>query len=141
MSKTLNIKKIRPMFNAIVTTLDVFEETENTASIISADEMAGQPKPYQTVVAVGNAVQNINVGDIVAIDFSKYAVKKHKDGSLKDGIIQDNPIVSYALNTIPLDGKEHLFIHTNDILFVIEDAEEIDDGDKKLITTKKEVVS
>lgn len=141
MSKKLNIKKIRPMFNALVTTFDVFEETENTSEIIGTDEMAGQPKPYQTVVAVGNAVQNINVGDLVAIDFSKYAVKKHKDGSLKDGVIQDNPVVSYAFNTIPLDGKEHLFLHTNDILFVIEDSEEIEDNEKELITTKKEVVS
>ena len=141
MSKNINIKKIRPMFNALVTTFDVFEEVDSSSTIIGADEAAGQPKPYQTVVAVGNAVQGINVGDIVAIDFTKYARTKHKDGSLKDGIIQDNPVVSYAFNTIELDGKEHLFLHTNDILFVIEDFEEINENDKELITTKKEVVS
>ena len=126
MSKKLNIKKIRPMFNALVTTFDVFEETESNG-IIGADEMAGQPKPYQTVVAVGPAVAHINVGDIVAIDFSRYARKQHKDGSLKDGVIQDNPVVSYAFNTIPLDGVEHLFLYANDIQFVIEDHEMVED--------------
>lgn len=139
MSKKMNIKKIRPMFNAIVTTFDVFEETDTNSAIIGADEMAGQPKPYQTVVAVGNAVNGINVGDVVAIDFSRYAKKQHKEGSLKDGVIQDNPVVSYAFNTIPLDGKEHLFIYANDILFVIEDHEMVED--MEIITTQKEVVS
>lgn len=139
MSKKMNIKKIRPMFNAIVTTFDVFEETDANSAIIGADEMAGQPKPYQTVVAVGNAVTGINVGDVVAIDFSRYAKKQHKEGSLKDGVIQDNPVVSYAFNTIPLDGKEHLFIYANDILFVIEDHEMVEE--MEIITTQKEVVS
>lgn len=138
MSKKLNIKKIRPMFNALVTTFDVFEETESNG-IIGADEMAGQPKPYQTVIAVGPAVANIKVGDIVAIDFSRYARKQHKDGSLKDGVIQDNPVVSYAFNTIPLDGVEHLFLYANDIQFVIEDHEMVED--MEIITTQKEVVS
>lgn len=139
MSKKMNIKKIRPMFNAIVTTFDVFEETDTDSAIIGANEMAGQPKPYQTVVAVGNAVNGIEVGDVVAIDFSRYARKQHKEGSLKDGVIQDNPVVSYAFNTIPLDGIEHLFLYTNDIQFVIEEHEMVED--MEIITTQKEVVS
>lgn len=139
MSKKLNLKKIRPMFNALVTTFDVYEDDDNTNVIINSNEAAGQPKPYQTVVAVGNAVHDIKVGDVVAIDFTKYARTKHKDGSLKDGVIQDNPVVSYEFNSIVIDDKEHLFLHTNDILFVIEDFEEVEDS--QLITTKKEVVS
>lgn len=139
MSKKLNLKKIRPMFNALVTTFEVYEDDDNTNVIINSNEAAGQPKPYQTVVAVGNAVHDIKVGDVVAIDFTKYARTKHKEGSLKDGVIQDNPVVSYEFNSIVIDDKEHLFLHTNDILFVIEDFEEVEDS--QLITTKKEVVS
>lgn len=139
MSKKLNLKKIRPMFNALVTTFDVYEDDDNTNVIINSNEAAGQPKPYQTVVAVGNAVHDIKVGDVVAIDFTKYARTKHKEGSLKDGVIQDNPVVSYEFNSIVIDDKEHLFLHTNDVLFVIEDFEEVEDS--QLITTKKEVVS
>jgi co-chaperonin GroES (HSP10) len=127
------------MFNALVTTFDVYEDDDNTNVIINSNEAAGQPKPYQTVVAVGNAVHDIKVGDVVAIDFTKYARTKHKEGSLKDGVIQDNPVVSYEFNSIVIDDKEHLFLHTNDILFVIEDFEEVEDS--QLITTKKEVVS
>lgn len=139
MSKKLNLKKIRPMFNAIVTTFDVYEDTDNSNTVIGTNEAVGQPKPYQTVVAVGNAVHDVKVGDVVAIDFSKYARTKHKEGSLKDGVIQDNPVVSYEFNSIVIDDKEHLFLHTNDILFVIEDYEEVEEVE--LITTSKEVVS
>ena len=49
MSKKLNLKKIRPMFNALVTTFDVYEDDDNTNVIINSNEAAGQPKPYQTV--------------------------------------------------------------------------------------------
>lgn len=137
MSKILNIKKIRPMFNAVITTFDVFED-ENTTGLIGTDETAGNPKPYQKVIAVGPAAIGIHEGDLVAIDFTKYAVKKHKDGSLKDGVIQDNVITSYAFNTIKIDGKECLFLHSNDILFIIDDAEEVDE--EVVITTDKELV-
>lgn len=135
---TINIKKIRPMFNAVVTTFDVYEDTNTKTAVVGTDAVAGQPKPYQTVVAVGPTATGINVGDVVAVDFSRYARTQHKDGSLKDGVIQDNPVVSYAFNTIQLNGKEHLFLHSNDILFVIED---FDENVTEIITTAQEVVS
>jgi co-chaperonin GroES (HSP10) len=127
------------MFTTVITTCDVFSEDDVKNTLIDSDSMLGQPKPYQTVVAVGNAVHDVKVGDVVAIDFSKYARTKHKEGSLKDGVIQDNPVVSYEFNSIVIDNKEHLFLHTNDILFVIEDYEEVEEVE--LITTSKEVVS
>lgn len=126
MSK-INIKKIRPMFTAIVTTCDVFTEDDVKNSLIDAESIIGQPKPYQKVVAVGSSVGNINIGDMVVVDFSRYAKKKFKEGSLKDGVIQENPIESYAYNTITLDGVEHLYLQVNDIVFVIEDYEEVEE--------------
>lgn len=141
MSKKINIKKIRPMYTAVITTYDVFTEEDVAGTLIGDDSMVGQPKPYQTVVAVGNMVNNIKVGELVAVDFTKYAQKKHKEGSLKDGVIQDNVIVSYALNTIMLDGVEHLFLQNNDIAFIIEDHEFVEEDIPTLITGPKEIIS
>ena len=138
MSK-LNIKKIRPMFTTVITTCDVFSEEDVKNTLIDSDSMLGQPKPYQTVVAVGNAVNNVKVGELVAIDFSRYAKKKYKEGSLKDGVIQENPIESFAFNTIELDGVEHLYLQSNDIMFVIEDYEEIEEI--AIVAPKSELIS
>lgn len=123
----MNIKKIRPMFTTVITTCDVFTEDDIKDTLIDSDSMLGQPKPYQTVVAVGNAVNNVKEGELVVVDFSRYAKKKYKDGSLKDGVIQENPIESFAFNTIELDGVEHLYLQSNDIMFVIEDYEMVDE--------------
>lgn len=135
----INIKKIRPMFTTVITTCDVFSEDDVENTLIDSDSMLGQPKPYQTVVAVGNAVNNVKVGELVAIDFSRYVKKKYKDGSLKDGVIQENPVESFAFNTIALDGIEHLYLQSNDIMFVIEDYEEIEDI--AVVSPKSELIS
>ena len=38
---------------------------------------------------VKDKYKDIKVGDLVSINPSRFAVKKHKEGSLKDGIITD----------------------------------------------------
>ena len=35
--------------------------------------------------------------------------------------------MSFAFNTIELDGVEHLYLQSNDIMFVIEDYEEVEE--------------
>lgn len=141
MSKKINIKKIRPMYTAVITTYDVYTEEDVAGVLVDDASMVGQPKPYQTVVAVGNMVNNVKVGELVAVDFAKYAQKKHKDGSLKDGVIQDNIVVSYALNTILLDNVEHLVLQSNDIAFVIEEHEFVEEDTPALITGSKNIIS
>ena len=54
---------------------------------------------YKTVV------DNIKEGDVVCINPSRFAVKKHKEGSLKDGIITDNPTISYNFDIIEIALK------------------------------------
>jgi hypothetical protein len=127
------------MFTTVITTCDVFSEEDVKNTLIDSDSMLGQPKPYQTVVAVGNAVNNVKVGELVAIDFSRYTKKKYKEGSLKDGVIQENPIESVTYNTLELDGVEHLFLQSNDIMFVIEDYEEIEEI--AVVAPKSELIS
>ena len=104
----LNIKKIRPLFTKIVTTLDRYEEDQTTkGGLVVAKKQAGSVKEYQRIVAVGSNSAGLKVGDIVMINPARYAVMKHKQGSLKDGVIEDNPVLGYNLPIIELDGVPH----------------------------------
>ena len=90
----LKVKKIRPMFNALITTMDKYEEDGRTAGgIIDTAKQQGALKEYQRVISVGDSVRNIKEGDLVCINPIRYAIKKHQEGSLKDGIITDNPVI------------------------------------------------
>ena len=116
----LNIIKIRPMANYLVTTKDEYTEDDVKKGGLMI-KTVGSLKEYQKVVAVGPMVRGIQVGDLVCINPKRYAQYKHKPGSLKDGVITDNPVVSYNFNVIELDHISHLLLTDQDIDFVIEE--------------------
>lgn len=124
----IKIKKIKPMFTAIVTTMDKYEKDQTiTNSLIDVSKIAGSVKEYQKVIAVGDSVRNIKVGDLVSINPQRYAVMKHDPGSLKDGVVDDNATIRYKFDTIELDNKECLLLQDRDVNFIIEEYEEIAD--------------
>lgn len=123
----LKIKKLRPMFTNIVTTMNTYEEDGVMASgLIDTKKQKGALKEYQTVIAVGNAVRDIFPGDVVCINPIRYAQYKHDKKSVKD-LITDNPITGYNFNVVEIDGKDCLLLHDQDIRYVIEDYEEVPD--------------
>ena len=118
------VKKIKPMFTSIVTTMDSYSIKQiNPNDIINSKEARGDIAEFQKVLAVGDSVRSIKVGDIVCINPIRYAKTKHEKGSLKDGVITDNPVIGYDIPTIIIDGKECLFIEDRDIAYVVEDFE------------------
>ena len=122
----MKIKRIKPMFTALVTTMERYADDQFMAgtTILDATKRQGGLKEYQKVLSVGDSVRGVKVGDLVCIDPKAYAVKKHEAGSLKDGIIADNPVVSYNFDVIELDGQQCLLLQERDITFVIEDYTE-----------------
>lgn len=121
------LKKVKPLFNMILTTMDTYEEDQKTGGVIDYSKQRGTLKEYQKVVAVGDTVRTIKEGDMVNINPRRYAQFKHKKGSLNDGIVQDNPVVGYNFNTVIVDGKELLVLYDQDVNFIIEDYEEVED--------------
>lgn len=120
----MNIKEIRPLFTKIVTTMDKYEEDQNNGSLIDVKKQAGSVKEYQKVIAVGSNPAGIKVGDLVMINPIRYAVMKHEQGSLKDGVITDNPVIGYNLPVIELNHVPHLLLETQDVEFIITDYED-----------------
>lgn len=134
----INVKSIRPMSNYLVTTKEVYTEADNNGNIIT--NIAGSLKEYQRVVAVGPVVRGIKEGDLVCINPKRYAKYKHQPGSLKDGVIADNPVISYNFNIIELDHVQHLLLTDQDIDFVIEDYEEETNAPSIIVPDTKIIV-
>lgn len=135
----LNIKKIRPMANYLVTTKEEYTDDDiRKGGLIT--KVRGSLKEYQKVVAVGPMVRNIQVGDLVCINPKRYARRKYQEGSLKDGVITENPVVSYNFNVIELDHVSHLLLTDQDIDFVIEESEDEEVQENPIIIPERKII-
>lgn len=124
----LKVKKIKPLFTSLITTMDKYEQDKITdGGLIDTSKQQGTLKEYQTVLAVGDSVRNIKVGDLVCVNPARFAVRKHEKGSMRDGVITDNPVVGYNFDIVEMDGKNCLLLQDRDIEFIIEDFEEVPD--------------
>ena len=118
---------IQPMFNRLVTTMDLYDTDQVSDGLIDPRKPKGSLKEYQTVIAVGTTVRDIKVGDVVAVNPTRYTQLKHNDKSMKNGVIDDNIVVGYKFNTITLNGKEHLMLYDQDIDFIIKESIDVED--------------
>lgn len=136
------IKKLRPVFNQIVTTMDHYEDDVFTESgLIDTRKQKGTIKEYQKIIAVGSTVSIVKPGDLVCINPTRYAQLKHQEGSLKDGVITDNVVVGYNFNVVDIDDEQCLLLYDSDIRYVIEDYEEVPDPEpSKLIHPNTSVI-
>lgn len=126
------VKKIKPMFNGIVTTMEQYKE-KVTNGLVGIDTPKTGLSQYQKVVAVGSTVRDIKVGDLVSINPKRYAKMRHKEGGFNDGVMKDNSVVTYEFDTIELDGETYLRLFDNDIEYIVEEFTEVEDS-TQLIT-------
>lgn len=123
----LKVKKIKPMFTSLITTMDKYEQDVKIGGLIDTSRQQGGLKEYQKVLAVGSSVRDIKVGDIVCVNPARFAVRKHQAGSLKDGVVTDNPVTTYNFDVVEMDGKQCLLLQDRDIDFIIEEWEDVPD--------------
>lgn len=136
----INIKKIRPMFNQVICTMDTYSDDEvKKDGLVDVKRIQNPIKEFQRVVAVGNMVREIQVGDMVMINPTRYGKTKHGPNSLRADIEGDNPVVEYKFNVIELDHVKHLLLTSQDIDFVIEEYEE-EAPPSDIIEVKNEII-
>lgn len=132
------ITKIRPTYTSIVTTADRYEKDIKNNSVIT--KTSGSLKEYQTVIAVGSSVREVKIGDVIVINPTRYQIKKHEAGSLKDGVITDNPVIAYNFPTIVINDETCLKLQENDIDYIIEDYEEENPKVNLVMPSEKKIV-
>lgn len=125
------IKKVRPLFTGIITTAQKYVGEVTTAGglLLDTTRMSGSLNPYQTVVSVGDMCKDIKEGDVVKINFKRYAKAQHLPGAIDEAQNKqfDNMSITYEIPMINLDGQECLFLQSNDIEYVVTDYE-VDEG-------------
>lgn len=134
----LKIKRIKPMFNRLLVTSDKYEKDIKQGGVVTIT--AGTLKEYQRVIAVGSTVRDIKEGDLVLINPTRYAVRKHNEGSLKNNVVTDNPVTSYNFNLVELDGQSCILLYDQDIDYVVEDFEESPEQPSTIITPEKKLI-
>ena len=137
---TLKIKKIKPMFNRVLTTCDLYTEDLMTDGIIDSTKVEGAIKEYQTVIACGPMVKSVRPGDVVVINPTRYQVMKHKEGTLNDGVIQDNAVISYNFPIMVVNDAPCLYIYDSDIEFAIREFEMVNEAAEIVEETAPEIV-
>lgn len=135
----MTIKKIQPLFTAVVVTAKVYPVDYKEKGIISPK--ANRLMEYQKVVAVGDSCRGIKEGDLVCIDLSSYAQYKYKKNSVKSDMEElHNDIIGYNVPQINLDGVDCLYLDLRDIKYIVLDYEDKENEDTTIITPSKSII-
>lgn len=126
------IKKVRPLFTGVITTAKKYvgqQTAKKGGIIIDTRKMDGDLNFYQTVVSVGSTVRDVKEGDVVKINFARYAKAKHTPGAIDEAQNKqfDNLGWDYEIPIIIIEDTEYLFIQDRDIEYIVEDYE-VDEG-------------
>lgn len=122
--KDIVIKKLKPQFTTVITTLDCYEEDYVMDGLIVAPK--GTLKLYQRVISVGENVKNIHEGDLVLLNLTNYIERKFKENSLKEDMEQMEDVIRYNFPKLIIDGHLYGKFQDRDIEGVIEEFEEIE---------------
>ena len=135
----MNIKKIKPLFTAVVVTAKVYPADYKEGSILSPK--AGKLMEYQEVIAVGDSCRGIEVGNLACIDLSNYADWKYKKNSIKSDMEElTNEIIGYHVPQITIDGKKCLYLDIRDIKYIVEEYDDKENEESLLITPDKGII-
>ena len=118
----INVKKVRALFNNVITTAEKYEEDVIQNGLVVIPK--GDLKEFQKVVAVGPSARGISEGDLVKIKLDRHMVKRHKPGSIAEGVVEDNPVIDVLLPKVVINGEECLALSDIDIDYVVEDYDE-----------------
>ena len=123
------IEKVRPLFTGVITTAQRYVGDITTeAGLLLANKREGTINIYQQVIAVGDMVHDVKEGDVVCINFKRYAKAKHTPGVIEDNIQSDNLSVMYEIPMININGHEYLYLQNNDLEYVVEKYSGVEAG-------------
>jgi hypothetical protein len=69
----------------------------------------------QVILKVGPSVKNYKVGDTVKIDVSKYVKRQWDQGSVREAVMKETPVVVWPIYDI--DGVDVMMVPDNNIMW------------------------
>lgn len=138
----IKINKIKPMFNSLICTMNKYNsDTTSDNGIIDTSKQEGCLMEYQTVLAIGESVRGIKVGDLVCVNPTRFAKPVHKkdDNSILKGTEGYSVQMTYNFDTIEIGGELCLLLQDRDIDFIIEEFEEVPDN--PILEVNKELLN
>lgn len=127
----LKITNIKPLFTALVTTMDKYEDDQKVGSLIDSTKAKGTLKEYQTVLAVGSSCcKDIQVGSKVMINPQRFANvnHKHKPNSLANDVQHDTTTITYSFDVVKVNDVDCLLLQDRDIMYVFDGEETPDES-------------
>lgn len=124
------IKKVKPLFTGIITTAWKYvgdQFTNQNGLLIDTRKMSGSINMFQKVVSIGTTVHGIKEGDIIKVNYDRYARAKHVPGKIEDNIQSDNLSATYEIPVIDINGVDHLFLQDRDVEYIVEEYD-VDEG-------------
>lgn len=135
----MKIKKIQPLFTAVVVTSKVYPADYKEGNIISPK--ANKLMEYQKVVAVGDSCRGVKVGDLVCIDLSSYAQRKYKKNSIKADMDElTNEIVGYNVPQITIGDTECMYLDIRDIKYIVQEYDDKENEDPLIIAPSSSIL-
>ena len=122
--KDIVIKKFKPLYTEIITTMDVYEEDVVIDGRIVAPK--GAMKMYQKVIAAGETARCVHEGDFVLLDLRNYVKQKFREDSLKEGMEKLEDVKVFDFPKIFLNGVWYAKLQERDVEGIIEDHEFIE---------------
>lgn len=132
----LRLRKIKPIGSQVLVTESFYGwDDVNEFGIIVHKK--GDIKTYQEVLEVGRDVTFVKPGDIVEINFYKYA-ELDKDPSSVKSLEGSNRVVNLRLNEVEMEGVDGetvncFLIDQRDIKYILEDYDEVTYEKKKQV--------
>lgn len=153
----LNIKSLTPLHNYVIVTSDRYtvDDATSAAGLVDTSIM-NEIKYYQKIVSISERIIDrcpFKVGDLVLVSFKAYLRKRQVKDSVKSDYDEHyRNDVYFEIPTVTIDGVEYLKLGDNDIEFVVNEYEIIQeapepvspligiDKDPKLIIDKPKII-
>jgi len=135
----LVLKKVKPLSDGVITTGNRYDEVHTAGGIIDPTKSGGF-KEHQTVLFTSDSAESrgVKVGDVVLVNFYNYAKPVQKKDSIKSDFDEYySQQLAFHIPTIDINQQECLNIRAGDILFIIEDMEEVKESEVVTGTVQK----
>lgn len=136
----LKLRRIKPIGSQILVTESLYGwDDVNEFGIIVHKK--GDIKTYQEVLAVGKDVSFVKPGDVVEINYYRFAEFEKDPNSVKS-LEGANTAVNLRLNEVEMEGADGepvtcFLVDQRDVKYILEDYDEVTYDKKKMLVVEK----